>query len=166
MRRVATWAGLAFGVLAMAVIVLYVAGLSVPREHTAVVIAELNAPPERIFAALVDVEGYTRWRALDSVEILSREPLRWREEGDDGPIVFELVERVEGARLVTRIADPELPFGGTWTYVLEPRGERTRLTITEEGFIDPPPFRLIMKYVIGYEATQREYLAQLATYLE
>lgn len=165
MKKALRWIGGGLGVLVAAIAIVYVAGLAIDREHTAVVSAELSAPPERVFAAIADVEAYPRWREIDRVEVLSRDPLRWREEAGGDAITFEVVERVENERFVARIADPELPFGGTWTYVLEPRGGGTRLTITEDGWIDPPPFRLILKYVVGYDATQRAVLDRLRNHL-
>lgn len=159
------WRRLALVAAALALIgvAVYGFGALVEREHRASVDAVIPAAPERVLAALVDVDAYPRWReGVESVEVLSREPLRWREHGDDGDLLFEEVERVEGRRFVSRIADPDLPFGGTWTYELTPNGDATRVTITEEGWIGPPPFRLMMKYLVGYDASMRAYLEGLA----
>lgn len=164
MRRALAALGAA---LALVAILLYAGGLFVDREHHASVAADLPAPPERVFDALVDVEAYPEWRGIASVEIVSRDPLRWREHTGDDPITFELVERIPSERLVTRIADPSLPFGGTWTFALAPSHDGgTHLTITEDGWIDPPPFRLIAKYALGYDATMRDHLAHLRAHLE
>ena len=64
-------------------------------------------------------------------------------------------------RKVTRVADPELPYGGTWTFELEPEGSGTRLTITERGQIHNPIFRVIARFVFGYAATIEGYLDEL-----
>ena len=70
---------------------------------------------EGVFATIADVEAFAEWRnEVNAVRVLSRSPLRWQEESEDGPITYEVTERVEGRRLVVRIADADLPFGGTW----------------------------------------------------
>jgi hypothetical protein len=52
-------------------------------------------------------------------------------------------------------------FGGTWTYELAPDGDRTRVTITENGWVDNVVFRFLAKYVFGHDATQNQYLSSL-----
>ncbi|HZD05714.1 MAG TPA: hypothetical protein VE173_12380, partial [Longimicrobiales bacterium] len=56
------------------------------------------------------------------------------------------------------IADEGLPFGGTWTYVLEPDAGGTRVTLTEDGEIYNPFFRFMARFVFGYDGTMRSYL--------
>jgi hypothetical protein len=62
---------------------------------------------------------------------------------------------------VTRIADPSLPFGGTWTYDLKPQGSGTELTITEDGEVYNPIFRFMSKFVFSQTATIEAYQASL-----
>ena len=54
-----------------------------------------------------------------------------------------------------------MPFGGTWTYRLEPTASGTRLTITEDGEIYNPTFRFVARFVLGYEGTMTRYLDAL-----
>ena len=68
------------------------------------------------------------------------------------------------SRLVGRIVDDGLPFGGTWAFDLTPDGAGCRLRITENGFIKPPPFRYIAR-LMGYETTIKAYLGALASKL-
>ena len=65
--------------------------------------------------------------------------------------------------LVTRIADRSLPFGGTWTYVLAPDGNGTRLTITEHGEVYNPIFRFVSRFIIGHTGTMEGVLRALGT---
>jgi hypothetical protein len=90
---------------------------------------------------------------------------RWREVGGGGTIAYEVVEGDPERRLVTRIADPDLAFGGTWTYELAPEDGGTRLSITEHGEIYNPLFRFIARFILGYSATLETYLADLARHL-
>ena len=73
-----------------------------------------------------------------------------------------VVERMEPPRLlVGRIADPGLPFGGTWTYEIVPVSDGSRLRITEDGEIYNPIFRFMARFIFGYEGTIRGYMASL-----
>ena len=49
----------------------------------------------------------------------------WREFGKDGTIRYEVERTIPDSTLVMRIADRSLPFGGTWTYTLIPKGDST-----------------------------------------
>ena len=60
-----------------------------------------------------------------------------------------------------RIADPELPFGGTWTYELKPEGTGTRLVITERGEVYNPIFRFMSRFVFSRTATMEKMVADL-----
>ena len=63
---------------------------------------------------------------------------------------------VEHARppspFVTRIADPDQPFGGT-DFDIAPDAGGTRLTITERGEVYNPIFRFMARVVFGYTGT-------------
>jgi hypothetical protein len=74
-------------------------------------------------------------------------------------------EASEPGRLVTRIdAPPDAAFGGTWTYQLEPVDGGTRLTVTEDGYVSNPLFRVMMK-AMGVHRTADGYLKALGTKL-
>ena len=81
-------------------------------------------------------------------------------------IAYEIVETDPPRKLMTRIADKSLPFGGTWTYDLKEAGTGTELTITEDGEVYNPLFGLVSKYIIGHTATIDRYLAALKKKLE
>jgi hypothetical protein len=65
-------------------------------------------------------------------------------------------------RLVTRIADPSLPFGGQWTYEILPAGDSTTLRITEDGEVYNPVFRFASRFIFGHSATIEDYLRDVA----
>ncbi|UJR87379.1 MULTISPECIES: SRPBCC family protein [Sandaracinus] len=147
---------------------LWIAGAALPREHTVRVTRAVAAPPERAWTAITDVEHASAWRHLDRVELLSRAPLRWREHGEDGELAFieDAAAREEGRRFVARIDDTEeRAFGGSWTYLVEAEGEGARVTIIEEGWIEPAIFRTLARWVWGHEASARAYLDALEAHL-
>jgi hypothetical protein len=101
---------------------------------------------------------------LKKVEVLDREPLLWRETADWGEITFVRDEAVPPARIVSRIADESEGFGGTWTYAIaaSPNGDGSTLTITENGSVSNPLFRLMSKYVFGHYRSLETYARDIA----
>lgn len=157
---------LALGILGAVVLAIVAFGYALPVSHVASGEAELAAPPERVFAALLDVEAFPKWRSdVKEVAVLARAPLQWREKGGNDTIAFEAAEIDQPRRLVTRITDKSLPFGGSWTLALQPAGTGTRLTITENGEVYNPLFRVMSRYVFGHTATIERYLTDLQKHL-
>ena len=148
--------------VALLVLVAAIAGYALPKGHVASRDARLAAPPERVFAVLTDVDRYPAWRSdVRTVEVIAREPLRWREHGSNGAITFEVQESSAPTRLVTRIADTSLPFSGTWTFALSAADRGTTVTITENGEVYNPIFRFMSRFVFGHSATVERYLSDL-----
>jgi uncharacterized protein YndB with AHSA1/START domain len=144
--------------------VVLLTGWRLPEKHTVSRQATFNAQPEAIWSVITDVEAFPTWRT--DVRKVTRLPDRegrpaWVEEGSDGRLTL-IVERSERARLlVTRLADPALPFGGTWTYEIQPTPQGSTLTITEHGEIYNVLFRVMARFVFGYERTMAAYLTAL-----
>ena len=152
------------GVVVLLVVVLVVTGLFLPRNHVASRSALYDAPPERIWDVLTDTARAPEWRSgLKSVEPLP--PLdgkrRYRETSGFGPVTYVVEEERAPERLVGRIADEGLGYGGSWTWELLREGSRTRVTITERGFVTNPLFRVLARFVFGYEKTMENYLGDL-----
>ena len=89
----------------------------------------------------------------------------WRERGANGEITFAMTTFEPPTRLVTRIMDRDLPFGGEWEYVIAPEGAGSRLTITERGEVYNPLFRFVSRFVMGHTAGLETYLGALSTRL-
>lgn len=162
------WLLIAGSLVAVIILIALVVGWSLPVKHTASRRATFAAPPEAVWKAITDVESFPQWRPdLKTVERLPDRDGRasWVEDGSNGRITF-VIERSDPPRqLVSRIADPSLPFGGTWTYTLTPESGGTTLVITEDGEVYNPIFRVMSRFVFGHEATMAAYLAGLETRL-
>lgn len=160
------WILIAVGVIAGLVILVTIIGALLPRSHVASRSARFNQPPETIWEAITDIERFTSWRSdLKQVERL---PDRnghtvWRETSRQGTMTIEVVESTAPSRLVGRIADPDLPFGGSWTYEIAPVDGGSKLTITENGEVYNPIFRFMARVVFGHHATIEQYLKALGT---
>jgi uncharacterized protein YndB with AHSA1/START domain len=158
----------ALGVLVAIGVVVTAAGYALPRDHTASRAARFAEPPEKVFAVLQDIERYPAWRSdVEAVEVLARAPAtRWRERGGNGTITFEMEDAQSPSRMVTRIADASLPFGGRWTYLLTREGSGTNLTITEQGEVYNPVFRFMSRFVFGHSVTIDRFLDDLGERLK
>ena len=153
----------AAGLLALVGIIAAV-GASLPVRHSATVEARYPVPRDSLYQLITDVRRFTEWRSgLERVE--QRPPAggkpRWLEVSSDGAILFESAESVPGRRHVTRIADPDLPFGGTWTFELEDAAAGTLLRITEDGEVYNPIFRFMSRYVFGHHQGIERFHADL-----
>ncbi|HYU53045.1 MAG TPA: SRPBCC family protein [Gemmatimonadaceae bacterium] len=155
--------------LGAAVLIVLIVGWSLPVKHSATSEATFKSSPESLYQLITDFDRFPEWRSsVTRVEHLpdSAGKKRIREVGSDGPIVYEIESAVPERRLVTRIADRSLPFGGSWTYELIPRGDSTTLRITEDGEVYKPLFRFVSRFVIGHTSTMEKYLADVRRHVE
>ncbi|MEW5917537.1 MAG: SRPBCC family protein [Gemmatimonadota bacterium] len=153
------------GLLAIVAIVALI-GVLLPQNHVATSTRTFAQAPERVFEVISDVRRYVEWRpGVREVTVLSEQPLRWREDGTNGKVEFEVAERVAPQRLRVVIVSKDLAFGGNWEYVVEPTANGSRLTLTENGEVYNPIFRFMARFVFGYEKTMQDYLAALDGYL-
>jgi hypothetical protein len=150
------WALIIIAALGGLIAIVALVGASLPRKHTISRTLRVSTPPDALYALLVDVDRYPSWRRdLQKVERLpDRNGMpAWIEQMRSGrvPLAFERMERP--SLLVARITDSSLPFGGTWTYRLQPSGRESELTITEDGEVYNPIFRFLSRFVFGHAAT-------------
>jgi hypothetical protein len=124
------------GCLIAVIVVMVVIGAMLPQDHVASRTQKFAKAPAELFVAMEKLTA----------------------EQKDVP--FDVVERQEPSRLVTRIK-PGQPFGGTWTYEIAPDGAGSQLTITERGEVYNPLFRFLSKYAFGHTATIDQFLKQL-----
>jgi hypothetical protein len=86
----------------------------------------------------------------------------WRETDSHGQtILYEVVDRKPPVLLKTRIATPDLPYGGGWTLALHDEGDATTVRITEDGDVYNPIFRFVSRFVIGHTRSIDGYLTSL-----
>jgi uncharacterized protein YndB with AHSA1/START domain len=148
----------ATGAAAIAVI-----GAFLPIGHVATADADVPLPPDSVWATLTDVAGFPTWRpGVIRVDTVS--PGTWRETTKQGTMTYTTVAAEPPTRLVTRIADRGLPFGGEWEYRITPTAAGCHVTITERGEIFNPIFRFVSRYIIGYTATMTAVLHALTTH--
>lgn len=148
------------GIILVLTGLLYVWGALLPEKHQSSVTAELAASPEEVWAVITDYKKYEQWRT--GVEYVTVTDNRhWAETSEDGTLHFEVVDVQPHEKLVTRIINEDLPFGGSWTYSLTPSGTGTVLTLTENGEVYNPLFRFLSRFVFGHDTTLKKYIDDL-----
>jgi hypothetical protein len=138
---------LVFTVLGLAVLAALIAaiGAALPRDHAASRTLTTRHSPADVWAVIAD-PGFATAAT-----------------GQDVPV--EILESHPPHRMVSKIADPNLPFGGTWTYQIAATPTGSTLTIAENGFVSNVIFRFVSRFVIGHHATMDTYLKALAARL-
>ena len=91
--------------------------------------------------------------------------LWWEEDTHRQKITYELLEDQPGRRMIVRIADRGLPFGGTWSFEISPAAGGSELRITEDGEIYNVIFRFMARFFFGYSASAETYLRDLGVKL-
>ena len=158
------WVLIVLGVIAVIVVIVVGIGYSLPVAHTARREITLQAAPATVWQAITGVDSFPAWRGdVEAVEALP--PVNgspsWREKGSNGAITYVVARSEPPNRLVTRIADRDLPFGGEWDYEITPAGSGSRVVITERGEVYNPVFRFVSRFVMGHTATLDGYLTAL-----
>ena len=139
-------------------------GSMLPKGHRASRTATLAAAPAVVFGVITDFARASEWRRdLKQVEIVPDDGRGRivREHGKQGVVPYRIEVLEPPARLVMRIADPSLPYGGSWTYQLRPSGAGTEITITEDGQVFNPIFRIMQTLFFSPYATIDAYLDDL-----
>ncbi len=149
--------------LACLVTLLWGVGLLIPPNHVASRSVHLARSPEVVWEVVSDLSGFDRWapEVTGATRLADRNghPV-WAMQGK-WAMPLEVEEISPPERMVTRIADPKLPFGGTWTWEIAPAGNGCLVTLTERGEIKSAFFRTLSRFVFGYTSTLDSYLKAL-----
>ena len=148
-------------VIVLVIAVVYLVGYFMPVKHQAIYTVKLKSAPPAVWTVITDRHHFPVWRkGLKKAEVHDQK--RWTEISGDGTIDYEEDSAIPNQIMVTRIANKNLPFGGSWTFELKPDNGGTQLTITENGEVYNPIFRFMSKYVFGHTATIRQFANDLS----
>ena len=162
------WIVVIVGMLVAIALAAVTLGAILPREHRATSRLLLRTPVDTVWAVVRDLERIPAW--WTDVKQSRRLPDQngheaWQQVlGDGTELPLEVVESDPPHRLRTVIASTSLPFGGEWIYELTPMDGGTQLTITEDGWVSNPAFRLVSR-AMGHHHTLDQYLGALAARL-
>jgi hypothetical protein len=140
------WLLIAGGILVLLILVVVVIGAALPRDHVATGQVRVKASRTDVWAIITDIDAFPSWPV-------------WVEHSSSDRITFAVDASRPAEQWVVRIADPSLPFGGSWTYDVRDADGGTLLTITERGEVYNPVFRFVSRFVLGHEKTIQTYLS-------
>lgn len=155
---------LVLGVVVVSIGAVALIGVCLPRAHVATRAATYRKPPAELYALVRAFDQGATWRSgVKAVELLPPDAGRvmFREQGAHRAITYRVLEDRPGEKLVTEIADENLPFGGKWTYEFAPAPTGGTVRITEHGDVKNVIFRFVSRFVIGHAATIETYLGDL-----
>jgi hypothetical protein len=158
------WTLIVFFALAAIVIVVAAIGALLPKGHRASRTATLEAAPAVVFGVITDFARAPEWRRdVTQVDVMPDDGRgrMIREHGSNGIVPYRVEVFEAPSRLVMRIADPSLPYGGSWTYEMRPEGTGTRFTLTEDGEVYNPIFRFMQKVFFSPYASIDAYITAL-----
>ena len=146
------------------VLVVLLIGAVLPRYHVVSRQIILRRSPAEVYQTVRDFSSTPSWRSdLQRVEMIATNDnhVRFREQGKQDAVTYDLVEDQPNEKLVTRIADLDLGYSGTWTYTFSKEGDGTRVQITETGEVSNILFRFVSRFVFGHSSTIEKYLVAL-----
>jgi hypothetical protein len=158
-----------FGSLVALIGLMAAIGWTLPIKHTAARTISLNTSPSQLWAIISDFKSSVLWRSeLKAVEPIEVEPgsYGWKEiSKDNDSITYATIEAVPEQKMIRKIVDKNLPFGGSWTFQLAGQNNQTQLTITENGEVYNPIFRFMSRFVFGHFASLDKYIQNLENHL-
>ena len=137
-------------------------GALLPKEHVASRSASYRATPEQLFALIAGQQNWRpdvlHWEMVPDAagRRLTRETTRNGET-----VTYEMLDSSPPYSIKRRIATENLPYSGTWTYLIQSGGAGTIVRITENGEVYNPVFRFVSRFVIGHHRTLDAYLRAL-----
>ena len=154
------------GIVAAVIALVVVIGAMLPKHHIVTRSAFIKASPEQVFQL---ISGPPDWRTdLKTYSVIEEGGKHIVRETDKHgqTVTYERIEYRQPTLLKTVIADPNLPFGGGWTWNVQPQNDGCLVTIIEDGEIYNPVFRFVSRFLIGYTRTIDDYLTRLAQVAE
>ncbi len=157
------------GVVAFLALGAFALGAILPVDHSISVSGVVDAPPAKVFAIITDITAGPKWRPeVKSVEILPKDNTRdaWIEDLGSGQKMKFLATTTAPpdagghAVRIVKLDDPAATYGGVWTYDIYPGSapHSSTLKITEVGYINPPLYRFMMKYIFGSTKNLDDYM--------
>ena len=126
-------------------------GRSIPREHVASSTVTLVASSDTVWKLIRNFSSQPEWwsEMKGVTRITGRPRESWEEDmGPTGTIQVEVTSEVAGRQLVVTILnEKQQDWGGVWTYDVMTTGAGTEVTITEEGWVEQPFFRVVSKFM-------------------
>ncbi|HQQ79359.1 MAG TPA: hypothetical protein PLB01_18570 [Thermoanaerobaculia bacterium] len=131
----------------VAVVVMAMVGAGLPQQHVLTRRKSFAAPPERVWSALLSIRQLpvdrSDMRAVDQ-GVATAPPSAIEVVGTPVAITIETFRPPR--TLVVRTSEPDVSYGGTWTFELElETSQITKLTVTEEAVVRGRLLRFVVR---------------------
>ncbi len=159
------WLLISGGILVLLIIVVVVVGRLLPLKHSVTVSGRFQTGLDDLWKAIRDFNTYMEWRSsIRELNVIDE--LGWIEVDKRGhKITFGITEEHAGRKMVVKIMDKDLPFGGEWVYEVSEGNDAAALKITENGEIYNPVFRFVSWFFMDKTATLKRYMQDLQKHL-
>jgi hypothetical protein len=156
------WIFISLGILIVLIAIVYLIGLLMNVKHEATIQREFKKiGMDEILSVIKDYKGYANWWSgikeltIDSVN-------HWTEKNSHGDKVsYRLEMGDEKGKLITRILNKDLAYGGFWEFTFTSIDDGCSIKIVENGEVYNPLFRFMAKYIFGHETTLKNYMNDL-----
>ena len=153
------------GFVILLLVLMLVIGFTLPAHTSYTRTIVLKQPPEKVFAALADIQGMPKWnRNMEKVEILmpvdGKETTRQTLKGGMDMIITT-TESSPPSHLVRELGE-DGSFNGSWRYGIVPTPDGgSQVALTEQSGIPNPFFRVMIK-LFGPTKYMDQHLEDLA----
>ena len=151
--------------IVLLITIIFIIGSLLPQNHVVSRTMEINKPVATVWKLINEHSNQVAWRSgLRAVEVKTNNKgntIIIETDNNGDAIRFEIIELIPQQKLVSKIADKTLPFGGTWTISLKPSQQGCLLTITEQGEVYNPFFRFMSRFIFGHTASIDNYMTDL-----
>lgn len=166
--RISIW--LAAGVAAVAAVV-FAFGYTLPQTYENSRTVELDRPADEVYAVVSDFRNYPNWwPEVTRIEVMVDSPQRTTYRQfmmSNQMVILRQREATPPARYATEFDDPDLPYGGWWSFEIVQTGEnRSKLTIAEHLEIYNPLYRAYARVVTGYTGRIDSFATAIAERLK
>jgi hypothetical protein len=156
------WVFISLGILIVLIAIIYLIGSLMNVKHVATIQREFKkTSSNEILSLITNYKEYASWRSgikeltVDSVN-------HWTEKNSHGDKVsYRLEMGDEKGKLMTRILNKDLTYGGFWEFTITTMDDGCSVKIVENGEVYNPLFRFMAKYIFGHETTLKNYMNDL-----
>ena len=147
----------------------YVTGYFLPERHSVTRSITVNQPQDFVWKVITDNKAMVEWnpntKAVKQLPFSDQGDEIWRFEDTSGHyIVVQHIVQIAPEKLVSRITATDYPFSGDWIFELShDDAHHTTLTLTEEGIIPNPFFRVLSHFILGYDMGVKHFITALDT---
>lgn len=146
MKKLLTISAVLVGLLLLVTL----AGAGMKAKHVAKASRLYAAPPARVWTALLSIRQLPLDRSdIANMESVERNRVPASLDVLGSRIRIEALTQRPPIQLVVKTVDPGLAYSGTWTIVLAPEDDKTRVTIVEDATIRSRSLRFFVRTILG-----------------